>query len=77
MDAVEDLRQAAAAAGGRVADIRTREQSLEDIFLDLARGTPETDADRGREPVDGDGRDADSRPEPSVPEPGAGGGDRR
>ena len=81
MDAVEALRQAAETAGGRVADIRTREQSLEDIFLDLARGTPETDADRGREPVDSDGRDADARPEPSAPKPGdgprAGGGDGR
>ena len=77
MDAVEGLRQAAAAAGGRVADIRTREQSLEDVFLDLARGTPETDADRGREPVDGDGGDADPDSEPSGPEPRAGGGDRR
>ena len=51
MDAVEALRDDAAAAGGSVADIRTREQSLEDIFLELARGTPDTGADRGRDPV--------------------------
>jgi ABC-2 type transport system ATP-binding protein len=36
MDAVEDVRERAAAAGGEVVDIRTREPSLEDIFLDLA-----------------------------------------
>ena len=36
MDAVEDVRGRASAAGGEVVDIRTREPSLEDIFLDLA-----------------------------------------
>jgi ABC-2 type transport system ATP-binding protein len=36
MAAVEDVRGRAAAAGGEVVDIRTREPSLEDIFLDLA-----------------------------------------
>ncbi|AXG10662.1 ABC transporter ATP-binding protein [Haloplanus rubicundus] len=36
MAAVEDVRERAAAAGGEVVDIRTREPSLEDIFLDLA-----------------------------------------
>ena len=36
MDAVEGVRGRAAAAGGEVVDIRTREPSLEDIFLDLA-----------------------------------------
>ena len=36
MDAVEDVRGRAAAAGGDVIDIRTHEPSLEDIFLDLA-----------------------------------------
>jgi len=36
MDAVEEMRDRAAAAGGEVVDIRTREPSLEDIFLDLA-----------------------------------------
>jgi len=36
MDTVEDVRERAAAAGGEVVDIRTREPSLEDIFLDLA-----------------------------------------
>ena len=57
MDAVDRIRERAADAGGSVVDIRTREQSLEDIFLELARGTPDTDADRGRTPVDGDDRD--------------------
>jgi ABC-2 type transport system ATP-binding protein len=36
MDAVEGVRERAAAAGGEVVDIRTREPSLEEIFLDLA-----------------------------------------
>jgi ABC-2 type transport system ATP-binding protein len=36
MAAVEDVRERATAAGGEVIDIRTREPSLEDIFLDLA-----------------------------------------
>ena len=57
MDAVERIRERAADAGGSVVDIRTREQSLEDIFLELARGTPDTGADRGRHPVDSDDRD--------------------
>jgi len=39
MDAVEAVRDRAAAAGGEVVDIRTREPSLEDIFLDLAADT--------------------------------------
>ena len=88
MEAVEALRDDAAAAGGNVADIRTREQSLEDIFLELARGTPDTGADRGREPAsEGDngseGRDPDDPSAPSTPgsegrdaSPGRG-GDRR
>jgi ABC-2 type transport system ATP-binding protein len=36
MDAVEAVRDRATAAGGEVVDIRTREPSLEEIFLDLA-----------------------------------------
>jgi ABC-2 type transport system ATP-binding protein len=36
MDAVDTVRTAAQAAGGGVDDIRTREPSLEDIFLELA-----------------------------------------
>jgi ABC-2 type transport system ATP-binding protein len=35
MDAVEAVRAAAADAGGEVVDIRTREPSLEDVFLDI------------------------------------------
>jgi len=35
MDAVEELQDAADAAGGRVVDIRTDEPSLEALFLDL------------------------------------------
>jgi ABC-2 type transport system ATP-binding protein len=36
MAAVEELRTEATDAGGRVTDIRTREPSLEDLFLDIA-----------------------------------------
>jgi ABC-2 type transport system ATP-binding protein len=36
MDEVEAVRAEAEAAGGRVADIRTEEPSLEEIFLDVA-----------------------------------------
>ncbi|MFB6091110.1 MAG: ABC transporter ATP-binding protein [Halobellus sp.] len=55
MSAVEAVRERAAAAGGDVVDIRTREQSLEDIFLELAEETPpEAAAGRGRGPVGGD-----------------------
>jgi ABC-2 type transport system ATP-binding protein len=49
MDAVESVREAAAAAGGEVVDIRTREPSLEDVFLELAGRPPEArDDGRGR-----------------------------
>ncbi|MFD1645801.1 ABC transporter ATP-binding protein [Haloarchaeobius litoreus] len=41
MDAVEALRSQAAALGGSVVDIQTRDPSLEDIFLDIAGETPE------------------------------------
>jgi ABC-2 type transport system ATP-binding protein len=46
MDGVESIREAALTAGGRVVDIRTREPSLEDVFLDLA-GEPPADDPRG------------------------------
>jgi ABC-2 type transport system ATP-binding protein len=36
MDAVEDVRRRATAEGGEIADIRTREPSLERVFLDVA-----------------------------------------
>jgi ABC-2 type transport system ATP-binding protein len=44
MAAVDRLRSAAEAAGGEVVDIRTREPSLEDIFLELAAEAPDDDA---------------------------------
>jgi ABC-2 type transport system ATP-binding protein len=44
MDAVDSVRKAATAAGGRVADIRTEEPSLEEIFLDLADDPTDTTA---------------------------------
>ncbi len=53
MDAVERVRSAAQAAGGRVADIRTVESSLEEIFLDVA-GEPMPGSRRvGDEPFAG------------------------
>jgi len=36
MDAVEETREAALAAGGEVIDIRTEESSLEEVFLNVA-----------------------------------------
>jgi len=36
MDAVEETREAARAAGGQVIDIRTEESSLEEVFLNVA-----------------------------------------
>jgi ABC-2 type transport system ATP-binding protein len=56
MDAVESVREAAAAAGGEVVDIRTREPSLEDVFLELAGRPPEA-RDDGRGRVAGSGAD--------------------
>jgi ABC-2 type transport system ATP-binding protein len=41
MDAVEATREAAQDAGGSVADIRTKESSLEEVFLDLAESGAE------------------------------------
>ncbi len=35
MDAVEEVRSLAEERGGEIRDIRTREPSLEDIFLSL------------------------------------------
>ncbi|MFB6281377.1 MAG: ABC transporter ATP-binding protein [Haloferacaceae archaeon] len=49
MTAVERVREAAAAAGGGVVDIRTREPSLEDVFLDIAGGGRERRRDRPRD----------------------------
>jgi ABC-2 type transport system ATP-binding protein len=43
MDAVEEVRAVADRAGGAVADIRTDEPSLEDVFLDLAGTAPAED----------------------------------
>ncbi|WP_246982591.1 ABC transporter ATP-binding protein [Halorientalis marina] len=41
MDAVERTREAAQDAGGSVVDIRTKESSLEEVFLDLAESGAE------------------------------------
>lgn len=55
MDAVERVRTAVADAGGSVVDIRTREPSLEDVFLDLV-GRPMP----GRRTGGGSGSEADA-----------------
>jgi len=44
MAAVEETREAARAAGGSVADIRTEESSLEEVFLNVAESEPESTA---------------------------------
>jgi len=46
MDAVEETREAVAAAGGSVVDIRTEESSLEEVFLNVAEpgGSPRSEA---------------------------------
>ncbi len=43
MEAVEATREAAETAGGSVVDIRTRESSLEEVFLDVAQSGDQTD----------------------------------
>ncbi|WP_458209314.1 ATP-binding cassette domain-containing protein [Haladaptatus sp. NG-SE-30] len=43
MDAVEETRELAGAAGGEVVDIQTHTPSLEAIFLDLAKDAPEVE----------------------------------
>ena len=77
MDAVEAVRAAAADAGGEVVDIRTREPSLEDVFLDIVgrpmpgrytAGSGAVDAADGGE--DGDERDGSER-RPAEPPEGA------
>ena len=59
MDAVEAVREAAAEAGGEVVDIRTREPSLEDVFLDIV-GRPMPGRYTGGAAVDADAEDADT-----------------
>jgi ABC-2 type transport system ATP-binding protein len=59
MDDVESVRERATAAGGEVADIRTTESTLEDIFLDVA-GQPMPGSRR----VGPDGRHPDQEPTP-------------
>jgi ABC-2 type transport system ATP-binding protein len=72
MNAVERVRTAVSAAGGAVVDIRTREPSLEDVFLDLVgrpmpgrRGGVEADEDGDGDRVGGGdrNRDGDDRAE--------------
>ncbi|QPV62742.1 ABC transporter ATP-binding protein [Halosimplex litoreum] len=47
MDAVDDTRADARAAGGEVVDIRTEESSLEEVFLDVAESDPEAERTSG------------------------------
>jgi len=61
MDAVEAVREAAAAAGGEVVDIRTREPSLEDVFLDIVgRPMPGRYGGGGAAAEDAGGGDAEA-----------------
>jgi ABC-2 type transport system ATP-binding protein len=73
MDAVDAVRAAVADAGGEVVDIRTREPSLEDVFLDIV-GRPmpgryaggarlEERAGAGDADAEGDGESAQRPPE--------------
>ena len=50
MDAVDETREAARAAGGDVIDIRTEESSLEEVFLNVAESDPESERDSGARP---------------------------
>ena len=43
MDGVEETRELATTAGGEVADIETHAPSLEDIFLELAKESPDVE----------------------------------
>ena len=66
MDEVRRIREAAESAGGDVADIRTNEPSLEEIFLDIAKqpatydrtvsGEERQASEATSAPVSGDGR---------------------
>ncbi|ELZ24131.1 ABC transporter [Halosimplex carlsbadense 2-9-1] len=47
MDAVDETREAAQAAGGEVVDIRTEESSLEEVFLNVAESDPEAERTSG------------------------------
>ena len=49
MDGVEATREAAAAAGGSVVDIRTEESSLEEVFLNVATADERSASDRRRD----------------------------
>ncbi|EMA64164.1 ABC transporter ATP-binding protein [Halorubrum lipolyticum] len=74
MDAVEAVREAAAAADGEVVDIRTREPNLEDVFLDIVGrpmpgrytggGGGAGDSDGGDPAPEGGERDATRPTEP-------------
>ncbi|WP_459194135.1 ABC transporter ATP-binding protein [Halosimplex sp. J119] len=50
MDAVDETREAAQAAGGEVVDIRTEESSLEDVFLNVAEADSGAERDSGAQP---------------------------
>ena len=56
MDAVDAVREAVADAGGEVVDIRSREPSLEDVFLDIV-GRPMPGRYAGGRGGSGDGPD--------------------
>ncbi|MFC6718440.1 ATP-binding cassette domain-containing protein [Natrialbaceae archaeon GCM10025810] len=59
MDAVEAVREAVEAEGGRIADIQTHAPTLEEIFLDVARA--DSGSERRRRFEDGEDRREDRR----------------
>jgi ABC-2 type transport system ATP-binding protein len=71
MAAVESVRAAAQRTGGEVADIRTEEPSLEEIFLDIAGERPDGATERPGPSRDGAGGDERGRVRPETDGGGA------
>jgi len=74
MDAVAAVREAVGDAGGEVVDIRSREPSLEDVFLDIVgrpmpgRYTGDLGGDGTEAASDADGDGDGDEPEPETTE---------
>ena len=63
MNGVEATREAAAAAGGEVVDIRTEESSLEEVFLNVAEGGAGTERTAGADEADDRSKSSSGRSE--------------